>query len=136
MASDYDKLSDLNKPARPNRPIFEHLQDLVFKFDTGFGVRWFRVGLFLLGVMLVILLYTGTQFYGLRSRETMDLAQLGRNLAMNRGYVTENIRPLDLAYLGSIGKPSLSKGRESIPELWTPPLYPVILSAWFRIVCR
>ena len=134
MASDYEKLSDLNKPARPNRPIFEHLQDLVFKFDTGFGVRWFRVGLFLLGVMLVILLYTGTQFYGLRSRETMDLAQLGRNLAMNRGYVTENIRPLDLAYLGSIGKPSLSKGRESIPELWTPPLYPLILSAWFRIV--
>ena len=121
MASDYEKLSDLNKPARPNRPLFERLQDLVFKFDTGFGVQWFRLGLFLLVVMLVILLYTGTQFYGLRNRETMDLGQLGRNLAMGRGYVTKNIRPLDLAYLGAIGKPSLSKGREVIPELWAPP---------------
>jgi len=134
MASDYDKLSDLNKPVRPHRPLFERLQDLVFKFDTGFGVQWFRLGFFLLVVMLVILLYTGTQFYGLRNRETMDLGQLGRNLALGRGYVTKNIRPLDLAYLGSIGKPSLSKDREVIPELWTPPLYPLILSAWFRVV--
>ena len=134
MASDYDKISDLNKPVRRNRPLFERLQDLVFKLDSGFGVQWFRVGLFLLAVLLVILLYTGTQFYGLRSRETMDLGQLGRNLALGRGYVTKNIRPIDLAYLGAIGKPSLSQGHEVIPELWTPPMYPLILSVWFQVV--
>ena len=134
MSSEYDNISDLNQPVRYRRPLFERLQDLTFKFDRGMGVRWFRLGFFFLAILLVILLYTGTQFYGLRSRELMDLGQLGRNLALGRGYVTRNIRPVDLAYLGSIGKPSLREGREMIPELWTPPVYPMILANWFRIV--
>lgn len=134
MSSEYDNISDLNQPVRYRRPLFERLQDLTFKFDRGMGVRWFRLGFFLLAVLLVILIYTGTQFHGLRSRESMDLGQLGRNLALGRGYVTRNIRPVDLAYLGSIGKPSLREDREVIPELWTPPVYPMILAGWFRIV--
>ena len=133
MSSDYDNLSDLNQPIRHKRPVFERLQDLVFNLDLGLGVQWFRLGLFLLAVLLVMLVYTGTQFYGLRSREVMDLGQLGRNLALGRGYVTKNIRPVDLAYLGSIGKPSIQEGREVVPELWTPPLYPMILAGWFHI---
>jgi len=133
MSSEYDNISDLNQPVRYRRPLFECLQDLTFKFDRGMGVRWFRLGFFFLAILLVILLYTGTQFYGLRSRESMDLGQLGRNLALGRGYVTRNIRLVDLAYLGSIGKPSLREGREMIPELWTPPVYPMILANWFQI---
>ena len=134
MSSDYDNLSELNQPLRLKRPVFERLQDLIFRFDLGMGVRWFRLGLFLLVVFLVILIYTGTQFYGLRDREVMDLGQLGRNLALGRGYVTRNIRPLDLAYLAAHGKPTLQAGQETIPELWTPPVYPLILSGWFHLL--
>ena len=133
MPPELDNLSELNQPVRVKRPIFERLQDLIFKFDLGMGIQWFRLGGFLFLVFLVILVYTGTQFVGLRDRETMDLGQLGRNLAMGRGYVTRNIRPLDVGYLAAAGKLTASDGRVVLPELWTPPGYPLVLAGWFRL---
>src|SRR5437773_1252383 len=102
--------------------------------DMGAGVQFFRLGLFAILVLLVVLFYTGTQFYGLRDPQAMDLAQLGRNLARGRGYVTQNLRPLDVWYLNSIGRATLEQGHNTIPELWTPPMYPLVLSAAFRAV--
>jgi len=133
MPSEYDNISGLNQPVRVKRPIFERLQDLIFRFDLGMGIQWFRLGGFLIVVLLVILVYTGTQFVGLRDRETMDLGQLGRNLAMGRGYVTRNIRPIDASYLAAAGKLKLSEGRVALPELWTPPVYPLVLAGWFKV---
>lgn len=125
---------DLNQGPRPHRPLFERVQDWIIKLDLGYGVQWFQLTMFLLFVMTVVLLYTGTQFYGLRDRESMDLGQLGRNLALGRGYVTCNIRPVDLGQLRESGKPVLASDRDVIPELWTPPMYPMILSVWFRML--
>ncbi|MEI6083974.1 MAG: glycosyltransferase family 39 protein [Verrucomicrobiota bacterium] len=119
---------------RVKGPLFERIQDWIFRFDIGYGVQWFRVGLFVLVMFAVILVYTGTQFYGLRDRDVMDLGQLGRNLAVGRGYVTRNIRPVDLAYFNSIGRPALAADQSMIPELWTPPVYPMILGVMFRLV--
>ena len=133
MPSEYDNISELNQPVRMKRPIFERLQDLIFKFDLGMGIQWFRLGGFLFLVFLVILVYTGTQFVGLRDRETMDLGQLGRNLALGRGYVTRNIRPIDVSYLAAAGKLPISEGRVVLPELWTPPVYPLVLAGWFKV---
>ena len=133
MPSEYDNISELNQPVRMKRPIFERLQDLIFKFDLGMGIQWFRLVGFLFLVFLVILVYTGTQFVGLRDRETMDLGQLGRNLALGRGYVTRNIRPIDVSYLAAAGKLTVSDGRVVLPELWTPPVYPLVLAGWFKV---
>ena len=134
MPSEYDNISDLNQPVRVKRPIFERLQDLIFKFDLGMGIQWARLGGFLFVVFLVILIYTGTQFVGLRDRETMDLGQLGRNLSLGRGYVTRNIRPIDASYLASARKLTVSDGRVVLPELWTPPVYPLVLAGWFKVL--
>ena len=125
-----EKQIDLNQDVK--RPLFERVQDWIFRLDVGFGVQWFRLGLFCLLVLLIILVYNGTRFYGLRDREAMDLAQLARNLARGRGYVTEFVRPLDVWYLNSIGKPTLEPGHNAIPELWTPPLYPLVVAAIFH----
>ncbi len=124
------------------QPLFERIQEFVFRMDMGAGVKWFRVVLFVLLVLLVVLIYTGTQFFGLRDREAMELGQLGRNLAVGRGYVTQVIRPYVMAYLVSVGKPPLlttgdRPARETDPcwqpELWTPPGYPLFLSIVFQI---
>lgn len=115
-------------------PLFERIQDWIFKLDVGIGVNWFRFGLFCLIALLIVLLYTGTQFYGLREAQAMDMAQLGRNLARGRGYVTQTVRPLELWYLNSIGQPGLDPNQLTQPELWSPPVYPLILSAVFRVV--
>src|SRR5438093_8163872 len=123
---------ELGQAVEPQRPLFERVQDWIFKLDVGFGVQWFRVGLFCLLVGVIVLFYTGTHFFGLRDREAMDLGQLARNLARGRGYVTQNIRPLDVWYLSLIHRPTCEEGRNAVPELWTPPLYPLVMATLFR----
>lgn len=116
------------------RPLYERIQDWIFAWDIGTGVQFFRLGMFGLLVAGVILVYTGTQFYGLRDPEVMNQGQLARNLALGRGYVTRLIRPLDIYYLASVGKPTLNPQRMMLPELWTPPGYASVLSPVFRVV--
>jgi hypothetical protein len=116
------------------KPLYERFQDLVFQFDVGSGTTLFRVGLFALLVVFIILLYTGTQFFGLRDPEAMDQAQLGRNLWRGQGYVTRFIRPLELWHLNQVGKPLLNPESGTVPELFTPPVYPFVLSSVFRVV--
>ena len=116
------------------QPLYERVQDWIFKIDVGEGLGWFRFGMFCLVALLVVLLYTGTQFYGLHDAEPMDAGQLARNLARGRGYVTQNIRPLEIWYLTSIGRPPLNPIANTQPELWTPPMYPAVLSAAFHVM--
>lgn len=115
------------------QPLYERLQEWIRRADETLGVRWFNVGLFCLLALLVILLYTGTQFYGLRDREAMDMGQLGRNLWRTGGaYVTRVIRPLELWHLNRVNRPPMYKDLGVQPELWTPPMYPWLLSWLFR----
>jgi hypothetical protein len=126
-------IASKRKDPQDQRPLFERIQDLIFKLDVGMGVHWFRLGLFCLLTLLVILLYTGAQFYGLRDPMAMDMGQLAHNLAEGRGYVTKAVRPFDVYYLNSIGKPTIEGTRAAIPELWTPPVYPWVLSLMLRV---
>jgi len=114
------------------RPLFERVQDWASRHKRAGGVPVFRVLFFALLVIGVILFYTGTQFYGLRDAEAMNLGQLARHLRAGHGYVTSNIRPSDLFHLEAVGKPTLSLQRVVIPELWTPPVYPWVLSWGLR----
>lgn len=118
----------------PPKPFYERVQDYVFEMDRQSGTSFFRIGLFAVMVVFVILMYTGTQFYGLRDKEAMDTAQLGRNLWSGHGYTTRFIRPIALWHLSKAGKPPLNPASLTQPELYTPPVYPLMLSAVFRVV--
>ena len=118
--------------ARHERPLFERVQDWLGRVEIGGGVNLFHFGLFVALALGVVIFYTGTQFYGLRDAEAMNLGQLGRNLASGRGYVTRSVRPADVYYLNALGRPTLGGERIAVPELWTPPAYPLVLSLAFR----
>ena len=124
------------KPDEPvaYKPLYERVQDLIFKLDVGEGLSSFRIGMFGLVVLLIVLLYTGTQFYGLHDAEVMDAGQLARNLWRGNGYVTQSLRPLEMWYLTSIGRPPFDPKTNMQPELWTPPMYPVVLSTVFHVM--
>src|SRR5258708_28344306 len=117
----------------PYKPLFERVQDWIIKIDLAPELGPFRVGMFSLVALLVILLYTGTQFYGLHDAEAMDAGQLARNLWRGHGYVTQNLRPFEFRYLNSIGRPPLDTNTNAQVELWTPPMYPLVLSAVFHV---
>ena len=125
-----------NRPDEPveYKPVYERIQDWIFRLDVGIGIGPYRLAMFCLVVLMLILLYTGTQFYGLRDPEAMDAGQLARNLWRGRGYATQNIRPLEIWYLSSIGRRPIDPNRNIQPELWTPPMYPMVLAAVFHIL--
>ncbi len=72
------------------------LHDIVYSIDTGTGLKVIRVALYVLLLLIIIMVYTATQFRGLNTEESMDLAQLGRNLSVQNGMVTKYVRPLSM----------------------------------------
>ena len=109
------------------KPLYERIQDWIFKLDVGEGLGPFRVGIFCLVVLLVILLYTGTQFYGLHDAEVMDAGQLARNLWRGRGYVTQNIRPLEISISPNPKRSCCSRSlahHSEVPHFATPKYSP------------
>jgi hypothetical protein len=71
---------------------------------------------------LLWLLYYRLMFPGLTNPEALDYAQLGRNLASGRGFVTYLLRPLALVH----GNDPLRQ-----PEVAHGPLYPFLLALTF-----
>lgn len=108
------------------------LQDWVYNVEAGPIRIWLvRIALFLLVVGLSAW-FGIREFNGLRSFEAMDLAQQARQIAEGKGFTTLLIRPLALwqvrANLGSEAPPV-----SAFPETLTPPLYPVLLAAVFKV---
>lgn len=117
--------------ALENRSFETTLHDVVYSIDSGTGLRIIRTLLYIMVLLLILMVYTATQFRGLKSEEAMDYAQLGRNLSLNEGFNTKCVRPL------TIWKMSEQTGA-AIPanayrDLYHPPAYPVVLSAGFRL---
>jgi 4-amino-4-deoxy-L-arabinose transferase-like glycosyltransferase len=108
------------------------LQDVVYNLDVGIGLQMLRAALYIGGVLVVMLWYTAGQFRGLDGAEAMDAAQLGRNIAVGRGYTTRNVQPASIGFLQA-----RNPARAAIdfhPEITRPPVYPMLLAAGFRVI--
>jgi 4-amino-4-deoxy-L-arabinose transferase-like glycosyltransferase len=114
------------------RPFESKIQDIVYNVDVGIGIRLIKLGLFLLVLLSIMVLYTATQFRGLKDAEAMDYAQVGRNL-MDRGhFLTQNVRPASMWYLIEHSKkqdPLITQH----PDILHPPLYPMLLAVGFKM---
>ncbi len=116
--------------AQDNRSFETSLHDIVYSIDSGTGLKIIRVALYFLFLLVIVMLYTATQFRGLASEEAMDYAQLGRNISFNEGLITKCVRPL------TMWKVSERNERENPqvgghPDLIHPPVYPGVLGAGF-----
>jgi 4-amino-4-deoxy-L-arabinose transferase-like glycosyltransferase len=114
------------------RPFESKIQDIVYNVDVGIGVRLIKLGLFLLVLLSIMVLYTATQFRGLKDAEAMDYAQLGRNLMNHGRLLTQNVRPASMWYLiehSAKQDPMIT----AHPDILHPPLYPLILAGGFKM---
>ncbi len=126
------------------RPFESKVQDLVYSVDVGTGFRILRGVLGVLGLLLVVGLFTMAQFKGLREAEAMDYAQAGRNLAFRNGFFTDTVRPFSVGYLRTKSPPAPAYqaqqrvGNTQVfdrhPDLYHAPVYPLLLSAGFKLV--
>ena len=121
------------------------LQDLLHKLEVGGGMRYLRVGLALLGVVLLTVGYNWRAFRNMSTQEAMDAAQLARNIAQGKGYTTLFIRPfsihlvkkrnLERQGVQAVGKSAdLAQLRGMHPDLANPPVYPVVLAALMKVL--
>lgn len=115
-----------------DRPFESKIQDLVYNVDVGVGVRIIKTGLYLLFILSVMLVYTATQFRGLKDAGAMEYAQLGRNMLYNKALVTQCIRPVSMWYLIEYS-PDHNPQINRHPDVLHTPLYPAVLATGFRL---
>ena len=125
--------------ARPTGAPESSVQSAVFQIEMGRGKRVIQWVLLVLLAAVLSLIYTAGQFRGLNKRESLDMAQLARNIARGEGFTTHVIRPLSLWQLQQNGW-NISDGatRERLinqhPDIANPPLYPFVLAELFKIL--
>jgi len=119
--------------AQDNRSFESTLHDIVYSIDTGTGLKIIRVTLYILFILVVVMLYTATQFRGLKSAEAMDYAQLGRNLSLNGGFVTKTVRPMTMWKI-SQRNPAENPQIFGHPDILHPPAYPALLATGFKVL--
>ena len=118
--------------AQDNRSFESTLHDIVYSIDTGTGLKIIRVTLYVLFLLIIVMLYTATQYRGLRTDEAMDYAQLGRNISLNGGLATKCVRPVSMWKM-SERNPGGDPQVGGHPDLYHPPAYPLVLSAGFSL---
>ncbi len=115
------------------------IQTAVFQIEIGRGRKIMQWLLLILLAAALSLVYTAGQFRGLNKRESMDMAQLARNLAHGQGFTTYVIRPLSLWQLEQNGwniqdKATRARLIMNHPDICNPPLYPMVLAGLFKIL--
>jgi len=112
--------------------------------EVGGGMRYFRIGLRVLTVVLLVVGYNWRAFRNMHNEESMDAAQLGRNLAEGKGYTTLFVRPFSMYLLkkrnqekrgisGPAAPGDLAGIKGLHPDLANPPAYPVLLSGFMKV---
>jgi len=113
-------------------PADQTVQNAVFQIELGRGkvVLWWVVAV--LGAVALAIWYTASEFRGLEKREAQDLAQLARNISRGEGFTTSVIRPISLWHLKTY-RDDHQPHFDPHPDIYNPPLYPLVLSGIFRL---
>jgi len=120
-------------------------QEIIHKFEQGGGLRYLRVGLVVLGVIVFTGLYNWRAFKNMSTQEAMDQAQLARNLAEGKGYKTLFVRPFSMNLVKSTNEkagrgvapgaaPDYARVRAMHPDVSNPPVYPVVLAGLLKVL--
>ncbi len=121
------------------------LQDFIHKLEVGGGMRYLRMVAAILGLLGVVVLYNWRTFRNEYTQEAMDFSQVARSVSGGQGYTTRLIRPFSVYLITErnkfVGrKPETNKVadlgmvRGDHPDIANPPLYPVALAGWMKLM--
>jgi len=104
------------------------IQNFVYALEVGSLRQWLiRLGILaLLGGLGIF--YFVKQFNGFKHQESMDMAQLARQIAVGEGYTTKFLRPYQLKNMQT-KEVSLT----ALPEVVNPPVYPYVTALLFKL---
>src|SRR5438445_13643171 len=119
------------------------IQESIHKLEVAGGMRYLKVGLSVLVVLVVTTLYNLRAYHNFSNQEAMDAGQLARNLARGRGYTTDFVRPFSMYLLKKNNEHDMASGarlselsrvKGAHPDIANPPLYPAVLAALMKII--
>jgi 4-amino-4-deoxy-L-arabinose transferase-like glycosyltransferase len=121
------------------------LQNAIHKLEVGGGMKFFRVGLAILALLLFTVGYNWRAFKNMSSIEAMDAAQLGRNMAEGKGYTTDFVRPFSIYLIKKrneekLGAPQLGATHDHAmlktahPDISNAPVYPLFLAGLMKVI--
>lgn len=110
------------------------LQEIIHKIELGEGakiIKWFTV---ILGLVALTVVYDIQEHHCFVNPESMDAAQLARNLAEGKGFTTDFIRPLSMHLIQTRRGDNDALIRTAHPDLANPPVYPLVLAGLMKLV--
>jgi hypothetical protein len=110
------------------------VQEIIHWLEVGAGARQLRILVSCLLILAVTGWYDLSQLRNLSAPEAMEAAQLARNLARGEGFTTQVVRPLTLQMVEDTLGVEARLGRRPHPDLVNPPLYPLLLAGWMKLV--
>jgi 4-amino-4-deoxy-L-arabinose transferase-like glycosyltransferase len=110
------------------------LQEFIHSVEEGAGKKILS-GIVAVVVMAAMMtLFDTLWFRNMTTPEGMEAAQLARNIAEGNGYTTGMIRPLAVRLIQQKQGQTGAVIKEALPDLQNPPLYPVLLAGWLKIM--
>lgn len=114
------------------------LQGLIHKLETGPGIRYLKLFVFVLFLMGLLIRYDIHSARNMNAPTAMDAAQLARNISLGRGYTTECIRPLSIYLIKqqnhAAGDKDPARLNGNHPDISNPPVYPVVLAGLMKVL--
>ncbi len=110
------------------------VQEIIHWLEVGPGARQLRVLVSALLVLAVAFWYNLYQTRNFSAPEAMEAAQLARNLARGEGFSTQVVRPLTIQMVEDTQGVEARLGRKPHPDLVNPPLYPLLLAGWMKLL--
>jgi len=121
-----------------------NLQDAIHKLEVGPGMRYLKIGLSCLALLVLVVGYNWRSYHNMKAPEAMDAAQVARNLSEGNGYTTQFVRPLSLYLVKKRSEKMFgivptdfsadyAQIKEKHPDLANPPVYPCVLAVWMKV---
>jgi hypothetical protein len=109
------------------------LHDVIYSVDSGTGLKILRTTIVVMLVLILLFIYTATQFRGLANAEAMEYAQLGRNMSIKKGMITKSVTPLSIWKMENRDYDQ-SKNLHEYQDLTHAPAYPALLATSFNLL--
>mgnify|MGYP001194771689 CR=1 FL=1 len=109
-------------------------QEYINSIEEGKGAKLIRIAVLLLMLVGASLVYNINFTRNFTAPEAMDSAQLARNIAQGNGFKTQFIRPVAIDMLRQTGNLTNEELKESFPDITHPPLYPLLLAGWMKLM--
>lgn len=110
------------------------IQEAIHWLEVGPGARALRLLVGVLTLLVLAVWFDSSQMRNFSAPDAMEAAQLARNLSRGEGFTTHVVRPLTIQWVDETQGVDARLNHRAHPDLYSPPLYPLLLAGWMKLL--